>query len=102
MKKYFRIELTTDANTTCEHIVTLAAMANGKANNLSIEELHTIAKGQILSFPTINKDTTAELISNDLLHIDRKIGDDYKTVCVIQEVMVMELAEQNGIGALAE
>lgn len=95
MKKtnYFRIQLFDGANSTCEALVILAAQSNGGQRELSLKQIKTVADGQIIAYPTLNKDTTAEMIGDNLLHIDTKVDNEYKTVCIIEEVEVMELAD---------
>jgi len=95
MKKttYFRIELCEDSNSLCQSLVILAAKSNGGENNVTLRQLKTVADSETILYPTANRDTTVELIGDTLLHIDRKIGDEYKTVCRIEEVEILELTE---------
>lgn len=95
MKKtnYFRIQLFERSTNLCDSLVILAAKTNGGARDVSLKQLKTVAEGQILQYPALNEDTTAELIGDNLLHIDTKIGDTYKTVCVIEKVEIMELGK---------
>ena len=108
-KTHFRISLYPDSNfLLCERLAVLAAMSNGGSVNLTMEQLKTVADGNILEFPHANSGCVAELIGGHLLHIDRKIGEEYKTVLAIEQVEILEMPaieepeEFNGIVALAE
>lgn len=98
MKKttQFRIKLFAGANTLAETIALLAAKSNG-GKVLTIEQLQGVFEAQCILYPSLNDDIKAELIGGTLLHIDRKIGEDYKTVCTVQliEVEELETTEEN-------
>ena len=90
MKKYYRICLfkTSDLG---EYVAHLAAKSNG-GQYLSLSELVTCIKARSIQYPTLCGKFTAELIGEDLLHIDvNSYGDTYETVCSIEEVEVFEL-----------
>lgn len=105
-KTHFRISLYPNSNILlCERLALLAAMANGGSINLTMEQLKTIADGNILEYSAMNAGCAAELIGGHILHIDRKIGEKYQTVLVIEQVEIMfveQPEEFNGVGALAE
>ena len=92
--KQFRVKLFEGSTPLATTLVTLAAMSNG-GKTLSIEQLKNVAESECILYPSLNADTQAEIIGDNLLHIDRKIGDDYKTICSIEEV---ELTELGGVG----
>lgn len=92
----FRIKLFAGANTLAETIALLAAKSNG-GKVLTIEQLQGVFEAQCILYPSLNDDIKAELIGGTLLHLDRKIGEDYKTVCTVQliEVEELETTEEN-------
>lgn len=98
MKKttQFRIKLFAGANTLAETISLLAAKSNG-GKVLTIEQLQGVFDAQCILYPSLNDDIKAELIGGTFLHLDRKIGEDYKTVCTVQliEVEELETTEEN-------
>lgn len=110
MKRMYRITMTEKANFMCKDIVIAAAISNGNPEKwVSLEGLKGIYQHRCFDNPANAKDSTAELIGNNTLHIDQKVGDNYETVCIIEEVAIMELdktgnvvAERNGYGALAD
>ena len=110
MKKtnYFRIQLFDGANSACETAVIQAAKSNGGDKNLTIKEIATITEGERLKWQILCPDTTVQIIDDNLLHIDSKINGQYKTVCIIENVEVLELKNENDIpvelftGAMAE
>lgn len=112
MKKtnYFRIQLFEGDVSLCKDLVLLASRSNGDGRQTSLKELKTVAEGQIIQYPGLHANTSAELIGDNLLHIDTKVGSEYKTVCIIEQVEVMTLDDipselftaHNGHGALAE
>lgn len=108
-KLMYRITMTENANSACNDLAIAAAKSNGSKQIFTLEQLQTIYLNEQLKYPTICADSTAELIGDNLLHIDRKVGDDYETVLIIEQVEIMELAtlenvvaQRNGYGALAE
>jgi hypothetical protein len=91
-KTTFRINLCEGSNSLCETLALLAAHSNGGKSKLSLSQLKTVADGKIIEYPYNNENTKAELIGNNLLHIDRKVGDEIRTVCSIEEIEVFEIA----------
>ena len=96
MKKrtYFRIELSDTATSVCDTVALLAAKANG-GRKITIDQLKAVVDANAIQYPTLNEGVSAELIGGTRLHIDRKIGEDYVTVCTIEEVEVLELEDEN-------
>ena len=92
MKKYFRTTLFEGSNSLCDKLVTLAAKTNG-GGKLTINDIWIVAKGNIIEYTGLNADMQAELIGDTTLHIDKKIGDSYETVCIIEQVEITELKE---------
>ena len=92
-RNYFRIELSDDATALCNVLVSLAAKSNGGEVKYTLEQMKTVADGNLIEYPNANKDTTCEIIGDTILHIDRKIGDNYKTVCRIEQVEIVETAK---------
>lgn len=94
------------SNGLCDTLVLMAAKSNGKGDGkLTLEQLQMVGESNILQFPALYDDVSLEIIGGRILHIDRKIGDEYKTVCVIEEVEILEMEpvnEENGYGAMAE
>lgn len=89
-KKHYRIYLFEGANSLCETLATLAAKANG-GQELSISDLSGVGKADKIKYPSSNEDITVEPIGDNLLHVDRKIGGEYKTVLRLELVEIMEL-----------
>ena len=69
----------------------LAAKSNGLDTPYPLLDLQGVAKGQILLYPSSNENSTCEIIGENTLHLDRKIGNDYKTVLILEEIEVMEI-----------
>lgn len=92
-KTYFRIQLLEGANSLCNTLVLLAAQTNGGAKKITLPMLKNVADSETILYPSLNINTSAELIGDNLLHIDTKVGESYKTVCVIEEVEIMELGK---------
>jgi len=90
MKKttYFRIELCEGATSLCDTITVLAAKANG-GKAITLQQLKIVADGALIQYPILNDDVTIEMIGDNVLHVDRKIGDEYRTVCRIEEVELL-------------
>jgi hypothetical protein len=89
-KNYYRVQLLDGYNKLSETLVLMAAKSNGGQLPLSIRQLKGIADSEILIYPSLNKNITPELISDNLLHIDVKDGSEYKTVCIIEQIELWE------------
>lgn len=90
-KKLFKIELRSDATKLCDEIAILAAQANGGVlKGCSLNDLKKVCEVDFLKYPALYHDTTVSIVGDYTLVIDRKIKDEYKTVCTIQEVTVFE------------
>jgi len=76
--------------------VAMAAKSNGGAA-ISLNDLKTVVDGNRIQYPTLYGDITAEIIGENTLHIDMKIGEEYQTVCSIEKIEVLELQPENDI-----
>ena len=92
MKKTFRINLFKGCNSLCETLAILAAKSNGSDVKLSLDQLKSVADGKIIEFPASNEGVTVELIGEHLLHIDRNMDDEWKTICSIEEIEVFSIS----------
>lgn len=72
-------------------LAVMAAKANGNDKSFTLANLKTVADGQILLYPSLNENTACELIGENILHLDRKVGDNYETVLRIEQVEIMEV-----------
>jgi len=112
-KTIYRTSIFKGANDLCEKIVVMASKSNG-GKFVALTDLKTVVDGNRIQWPTLYGDCTAEITGEDTLHIDRKIGDDFETVCKIEMIEVLELpqtvddipeelfTQSIGHGALAE
>lgn len=87
----YRIAIYPRSTGLCDTICGLAARFNGGENTLTLKQLHSVAESQVILYPSMNDGCKAELIGNDLLHIDRTIGNETLTILSIQEVEIIEL-----------
>lgn len=78
-----------------ETLAILAAKSNGNENKYSLQDLKNVAEGQKILYPSINENTTCELIGNNILHLDRKIGEDWQTTLIIEQVELFNLADED-------
>jgi len=91
-KTIYRTALFNGHNEPCEKVVLLAAKSNGGAV-IGLNDLKTVVDAMKIEYPLLFTDLTVELIGDNLLHIDRKIGDEYETVCSIERVEILELEQ---------
>jgi len=89
-KTLFKTTLIKGSDDLCRKLVTLAAESNG-GTPITLAQLKTVAEGNKIQYPTLYGDMSAELVGDNTLHIDRKLGDEYQTVCIIEEVEVFDL-----------
>jgi len=100
MKTMYRIYLMENADGLADALANLAAKSNGRDKKYSLEDLQHVVKGQQLLYPSLYGETTCELIGDNLLHLDRKVRENYETVLAIEQVEIMEvptLAYQQGL-----
>lgn len=90
-KQMYRISIFENAGGLAETLAILAAKSNGQEKKYSLQDLQDVAKGQIILYPSMNENTTCELIGSHILHLDRKVNDEYKTVLILESVEVMDL-----------
>ena len=93
MKTLYRITLLEHSNGLAETLATLAAKSNG-GKYLTVHQLKSVADGQIILYPSINEETTCEVLDENTLHLDRKVRDNYETVLMLEQVAIMELAKE--------
>ena len=89
--KMYRVTLFENSNSLAETLAVLAAKSNGCEKKYSLQDLNDVAKGQIILYPSMNENTTCELIGSHILHLDKKVKDKYETVLKLEEVEIMEL-----------
>lgn len=87
----YRVFLYEGANGICEKLALLAAKSNGLEIPTPLSMLKTVAEADKFMYPTISEGVAIEVIGETILHIDKKIGDAYKTVLSIEQVEVLEL-----------
>lgn len=96
MKTRFNVELLEHSTSLCNELVVLAAKANG-GQKISLNEIYIVASGQKIQYPVSNDDIQITLVSDSLLHVDRKIKDDWVTVCRIEMVEIARLASEDDL-----
>jgi len=90
-KKIYRISLFEHSTQLAETLATLAAKSNGCEKKYTLTDLSHVANSEIILYPSLNQNTTCELLDEHTLHLDRKVGDDYKTVLIIEQVDILEI-----------
>lgn len=88
--KQYRIKLFEGADGLSKEIAILAAKSNGGAY-LPIEKLQGVVEAEKLLYPSMNGGKQAEVIGENLLHIDMDVGGKIETVLSIEEIEVMEV-----------
>lgn len=91
-KKHFRIYLFDGANSLCDKIAGYAARFNGGAKMFDLPTLETVAKANLIEYPSTNDGVSVHLIGRSLT-IDRKQGEDTVCIACIEEVEIFELAK---------
>lgn len=86
----FRIKLFDGSTSLADTIALLAAKSNG-GKSYTIAQLKGVFEAECLLYPSLNGGCQAELIGENMLHIDRKIGEDVKTICEIEQVEIWEV-----------
>jgi len=85
-RKMFRIELTR-SNTLAQDICIMASLSNGSGKYISLSDMESIVKVDIIRYPTTHDGITITVTDN-VLTIDRKD----ENILTITEVEIMELA----------
>lgn len=92
MKTIYRITLFPQfSNMLSETLAILAAKSNGSENPYTLEDLKNVAEGQKILYPTTNENTTCELLCGNRLHLDRKVGEQYETALILEQVDILEI-----------
>ena len=78
-------------NKLAETLTLLAAKSNGSEKPYTLEDLKTVAESEKILYPTTNENTTCELVGNNRLHLDRKVGEQYETALILEQVDILEL-----------
>ena len=92
MKTMYRITLFPQfSNGLAETLAVLAAKSNGSEKGYTLEDLKNVAEGQKILYPTTNENTTCELLCGNRLHLDRKVGEQYETILILEQVDILEL-----------
>ena len=79
------------SNGLAETLAVLAAKSNGSEKGYTLEDLKNVAEGQKILYPTTNENTTCELLCGNRLHLDRKVGEQYETILILEQVDILEL-----------
>jgi hypothetical protein len=96
-KTTYRVTMYPNAGSICNTLALLAVKSNGLENPTELRKIFSVAEAEILLYPSINVDTTPELIGENTLHLDKKVGDKYETVLIIEQVEIFELAENDNV-----
>lgn len=92
MKTIYRITLVPEfSNGLAETLAVLAAKSNGSENPYTLEKIKTVAESEKILYPTTNENTTCELVGGNRLHLDRKVGEQYETALILEQVDILEL-----------
>jgi hypothetical protein len=96
-KTTYRVTMYPNANVLCNTLAILAVKSNGLEKPTELRKILSVAESEILQYPSTNGNITPELIGENTLHIDRKIGDKYETVLIIEQVEIFELADNENV-----
>lgn len=92
MKTMYRITLFPQfSNGLSETLAVLAAKSNGSEKGYTLEDLKNVAEGQKILYPSLNENTTCELVGGNRLHLDRKVGEQYETALILEQVDILEI-----------
>ena len=92
MKTIYRITLVPEfSNGLAETLAVLAAKSNGSEKPYTLEKIKTVAESEKILYPTTNENTTCELVGGNRLHLDRKVGEQYETALILEQVDILEL-----------
>jgi hypothetical protein len=93
MKTIYRITLLPNHNILCQELAIAAARSNGLPGNkkITIRELEAIFKNECSKYPTANENMTFEPIGENLVHVDRKVGESYETALILEQVDILEI-----------
>jgi hypothetical protein len=92
MKTIYRITLFPQfSNMLSETLAILAAKSNGSEKPYTLEKIKTVAESEKILYPTTNENTTCELVGGNRLHLDRKVGEQYETALILEQVDILEI-----------
>lgn len=92
-KTIYRVELREDAPSICETLITMAAKSNG-GKTLSLEQLKGIGESHKILYTSLTGETNFEIVAETSLHVDTKVGGEWKTVCILEQVEIFELVRE--------
>ena len=84
-RKMYRIELT-QTNSLSQDVVIMASLSNGSGKYISLQDMESNVKVDLIRFPTTN-DGISVTVTDNVLTIDRKD----ENILTITEVEIMEL-----------
>ena len=84
-KRMYRIELT-QTNSLSQDVVIMASLSNGSGKYISLQDMESNVKVDLIRFPTTN-DGISVTVSGNVLTIDRR----NENILTITEVEIMEL-----------
>ncbi len=106
--KEYKIKMFSGADKIAYELLKLAARSNG-GQWVTLNEMQEIVEGKKILYPEEFGNHTAELIGDNLLHLDIPAGGgEYKTVLSIEEVELLETefetedSDFEGLGGLAD
>ena len=94
-KRMYRVELS-KTNSLAEQIAIAACLSNGSGKYISLQDMESIVKVDIIRFPNTN-DGVSVTVTDNVLTIDRKHQDvisgdvTVENILTITEVEIMEL-----------
>ena len=67
----------------------LRLLGKTREKGYTLEDLKNVAEGQKILYPSLNENTTCELVGGNRLHLDRKVGEQYETALILEQVDIL-------------
>jgi len=87
-RKMYRVELTR-SNSLSQDIAIMACLSNGSGKYISLTDMESVIKVDLIRFPVTNEDVSVT-VTNNVLTIDRGT----ENLLAITEVEIMELVDE--------